>query len=101
MELSVANEGNNSDGAPHLSNTVSSFDFYSCEEAVRRLNEYLDKELAPEERADVIKHLALCKPCLERFNFEQTLLISIRTKMQKVSAPPELKTRLNVLITRE
>ena len=32
-------------------------DFYSCEEAVKRLNEYLDHEMTPEERVVVLKHL--------------------------------------------
>src|SRR5580658_1335522 len=56
-------------------------DYYSCEEAIKRLNEYLDHQLTQEERAVVIKHLEICKPCLSRFSFEQTLIISLRTKL--------------------
>lgn len=77
-----------------------SFDYYSCEEAVRRLNEYLDHELDPREREDVVKHLAMCKPCLERFHFEESLIIEIKTKMQKFCAPSDLKSRLSTIIQR-
>ncbi|HEY3328520.1 MAG TPA: zf-HC2 domain-containing protein [Capsulimonadaceae bacterium] len=79
---------------------VVSFDFYSCEEAVKRLNDYLDHELDPAERDDVVKHLKLCKPCLERFSFEQSLIVSLKTKVQKFCAPTELKSRLSTLIHR-
>jgi len=77
------------------------FDYYSCEEAVKRLNDYLDHELAPEERADVVKHLTICKPCLERFHFEETLVIQLREKMKRLCCPQSLKSRLNVLLNRE
>ena len=47
----------------------ASADFYSCEEAVKRLNEYLDHEMTDEERVVVLKHLEICRPCLRRFTF--------------------------------
>ena len=96
----MLNEENNDVSGTEITSTVVSFDYYSCEEAVRRLNEYLDHELDPRERADVVKHLAICKPCLERFSFEESLIISIKTKMQKLCAPTGLKSRLSALINR-
>ena len=50
-------------------------DPYSCEEAVKRLNEYLDHELSDAERVIVVKHLEICRSCLGRFMFEQTLVV--------------------------
>jgi len=94
----MANEDGEGVSETYVSKTVMSFDFYSCEEAVKRLNDYLDRELDSDEHADVVKHLHICKPCLERFTFEETLLISIKTKMQSRSAPNELKSRLSALI---
>ena len=57
--------------------------------------------LQPEERADVMKHLQICKPCLERFSFEEGLVVSIRQKMVKLCAPSALKARLSSLINRQ
>ena len=73
-------------------------DFYDCEEAMKRLNEYLDHQLTEEERTVVVKHLEICKPCLSRFSFEETLLVSIRTKLCKISAPQQLKDRLKGIL---
>ena len=95
----MLNDDKDNMAAVQVSETVT-FDFYSCEEAVKRLNDYLDHELAPEERADVVKHLKICKPCLERFSFEQTLIVSLKQKVQKDCAPTELRSRLSSLIHR-
>ncbi|MGO8673333.1 MAG: zf-HC2 domain-containing protein [Capsulimonadaceae bacterium] len=73
-------------------------DFYSCEEAIKRLNEYLDHELTADERLVVVKHLEICKPCLSRFTFEQTLIVSLRTKLSELCAPAPLKERLKALL---
>jgi len=94
----MAYDDNYSLGVGETTPDSVSFDYYSCEESIRLLNEYLDHELSPNERADVAKHLDICQPCLERFRFEQTLLISIKTRMQTIHAPIELKSRLSTLI---
>lgn len=73
-------------------------DFYSCEEAIKRLNEYLDHQLTEEERTVVIKHLEICKPCLSRFTFEENLIVSIRQKLCGMAAPQPLKDKLKSLL---
>ncbi len=73
-------------------------DPYSCEEAIKRLNEYLDHELSESERVVVLKHLAICKPCLGRFTFEQTLIVSLRQKLTHLRAPSTLRDRLSSLL---
>ncbi len=75
-----------------------SADFYSCEEAVKRLNEYLDHEMTPEERIVVLKHLEICRPCLSRFSFEQTLVISLRQKVSVLCMPEALRVKLHALL---
>ena len=69
-------------------------DFYSCEEAVKRLNEYLDHELNAEERVVVLKHLEICRSCLAHFSFEQTLLVSLREKVSVLCIPDTLRAKL-------
>ena len=73
-------------------------DFYSCEEAVRRLNEYLDHELNEAEYAVVLKHLELCRPCLRRFTFEKTLIVSLRQKITVHCMPFTLREKLHGLL---
>ena len=73
-------------------------DYYSCEEAVKRLNEYLDHEMSGAERDVVLKHLEICRPCLRRFTFEQTLVVSLRQKVTLLCAPTALREKLYVLL---
>ena len=76
-------------------------DFYSCEEAVKRLNEYLDHEMTAEERVVVLKHLEICRPCFSRFRFEQTLVVSLRQKVSVLCIPPALREKLFFLLREE
>ncbi len=76
-------------------------DFYSCEEAVKRLNEYLDHEETADERVVVLKHLELCHSCLSRFTFEQTLVVSLRQKVTLLCIPPALREKLFLLLREE
>lgn len=73
-------------------------DFYSCEEAVKRLNEYLDHQLTEEEQVIVVRHLEICRPCLRRFTFEQTLIVSLRQKVACLCMPSTLRAKLHVLL---
>ena len=73
-------------------------DPYECEEAIKRLNDYLDHQLSDTERLIVIKHLEICRPCLRRFTFEQTLLVSLREKIHAVCAPQALREKLHTLL---
>lgn len=73
-------------------------DFYSCEEAIKRLNEYLDHQLTDVERVVVLKHLEICRPCLRRFTFEQTLVVSLRQKVAHLCVPATLREKLHGLL---
>lgn len=73
-------------------------DPYSCEECIKRLNDYLDHELSEGERGVVLKHLEICKPCLGRFTFEQTLMVSLRQKITFIRAPETLREKLHSLL---
>lgn len=73
-------------------------DYYSCEEAVKRLNEYLDHQMTDMERLVVLKHLEICRPCLRRFTFEQTLVISLRRKVALLCVPTSVREKLHSLL---
>ncbi len=86
--------------AAKLAYCANAGDIYSCEEALRRLNDYLDHELTPDERVVVIQHLEICKPCFKRFSFEQTLIVSLREKLTHLRAPEMLRAKLHILLRR-
>ena len=44
-----------------------------CEEALRRLFEYIDAELAGERQREVDHHLERCRSCFSRVEFEKRL----------------------------
>jgi len=51
---------------------VSSTDI-DCEEALRRIFELIDHELAEHEREAMERHLQACKSCFSRADFERRL----------------------------
>jgi anti-sigma factor (TIGR02949 family) len=77
-----------------------SLEYNQCQEAVLRLTEYLSHELRPEEEDEVQRHLSQCKGCFSKFHFEETLLRTIRERVDQVRAPGTLRNRILSLIGR-
>jgi anti-sigma factor (TIGR02949 family) len=75
-------------------------DRYTCLETVRRLDDYLDRELSAAERREVERHLETCDRCLGRFQFEAAVLDELRTKLRRVSVPETLEARLRAALRR-
>ena len=73
---------------------TESLEFNQCQQAVQRLNDFLSRELQQEEEALVQNHLKDCKGCLEKFNFEITLLRTLRERVGQVQAPDGLRRRI-------
>ncbi len=68
-------------------------DRYTCLETVRRLDDYLDRELSERERHEVERHLETCDRCLQRFRFEAAVVDDLRTKLRRVTVPGALESR--------
>lgn len=73
-------------------------DRYTCLETVRRLDDYLDRELSAVERHEVERHLETCDRCLHRFRFEAAVVEELRTKIRRVSVPEKLASRLKSVL---
>jgi anti-sigma factor (TIGR02949 family) len=73
---------------------VTRIDRYTCAEAVRRLDDFLDRELSPEEMRLVRAHLGTCAFCAAEFGFEASLLAELRPKLARISAPAGLTERV-------
>ena len=67
---------------------------YTCEEAFRRLDDYLDRELSEQEMVLVREHLEICAGCAREFEFESSLLRGVRTKLRQIDLPPSLQARV-------
>ena len=66
----------------------------TCAEAFRRLDDYLDRELAPEELERVRAHLEACAVCAAEFRYEASVIREVRGKLQRIAAPPDLYARV-------
>jgi anti-sigma factor (TIGR02949 family) len=80
---------------------MSAPDRYDCEEALRRLEDFLDRELTPEEMILVQAHLDTCTACTERFAFERQVLDGLRDKIRRISLPPDLRASISRSLDRE
>ena len=67
---------------------------YTCEEAFRRLDDYLDRELSAEELTLVHEHLDVCAGCAREFNFEASVLRGVREKLRQIDLPDSLQARI-------
>jgi anti-sigma factor (TIGR02949 family) len=74
---------------------------YTCEEAFRRIDDYLDRELSPEEMTRVHEHLELCEGCAREFRFEESLLNGVKRKLRQIDVPDGLQARLLSVLERE
>ena len=80
---------------------MASPDRYTCEEAFRRLDDYVDRELGAEEMQLVKQHLETCVVCASEYEFESSVLDHVRRKVRRVALPPGLLERLTRRLERE
>jgi len=73
---------------------------FTCEEAFRRLDDFLDRELSPEEMELVQQHLAICESCAREFSFEASILANVRDKLRQVELPPALASLVRQVVAR-
>ena len=76
-------------------------DRYNCEETFRRLDDFLDRHLSPEEIRLVQEHLDTCGQCASEYAFEESVLRNVRAKLQRIKAPDDLLSRVRQALERE
>jgi anti-sigma factor (TIGR02949 family) len=81
--------------------THSHLDRVTCEDAFRKIDDYLDRELSDDELARIADHLAICAACASEFQFERSVLDGVRAKLRRVAAPPALLPKIFQLIRAE
>lgn len=76
-------------------------DFWTCAELFTRLDDYLDRELAPEEMEKVAEHLRMCDHCAEVFEFEGGVLAAVKARVRLSEAPEGLMDRIRSKLREE
>ena len=76
-------------------------DRFTCEEVFARLDDYLDRELTPDEMRLVREHLATCALCASEYRFEAGVLEGIRDKLRRISVPSDLMARISARLQSE
>ena len=71
-----------------------------CQDALRNMYQFLDKELPKSEVAHVQSHLDECIPCLEAFEFETELKAVIANKCQE-AVPSHLYAKVQASLRQE
>jgi anti-sigma factor (TIGR02949 family) len=83
---------------------ILGLDLYGCQEALQRLDDYIDRELSPDEQAKVSQHLRICHECARKFRFEEDLNTKLRDKVGKVLLPSDveaLQAKIAALLQQE
>ena len=78
---------------------MSAVDRYTCEEVLRRLNDYLDRELSEAEMTMVKAHLDTCAQCASEHAFEDSVLRELKDKLRRIDLPQSLVDKVAAILT--
>jgi predicted anti-sigma-YlaC factor YlaD len=73
---------------------TSRLDRYTCEEALRRLDDFVDRELGQAELRLVREHLETCAACTSQFRDEAAKLARLKDRLRRIVVPPDLLARV-------
>jgi anti-sigma factor (TIGR02949 family) len=79
---------------------MAQIDRYTCEETIRRLDDYLDRELTAHEVRLVNEHLEVCATCASEYTFEARTLERLRDKLHRIAAPADLLAKVSRALER-
>lgn len=80
---------------------MGTHDFHSCVQVVRLLDDFVDRELAPHEIAQVERHLLHCEECAREVRLEASTLRSIRATVRRIRLPAGAEARVWRALARE
>lgn len=68
-----------------------------CEQALRKVFEYVDHELGEADHEAMHRHLETCKSCYSRMDFERRLKEKLNT-LREQNASQRMSARINALL---
>ena len=79
---------------------IHQIDRYTCEEMLRRLDDFVDRELPPHEMQRAREHLETCEACAKEFAFTASMLDELKIKLRRIDVPEELMERIGMQLAR-
>src|SRR5262249_40907265 len=73
---------------------LSDIDYRSCAQVFARLDDWVDRELAADDMAQIERHLEICAMCASEFRLEGPLLRTVRGKLRRLQLPAGLEGRV-------
>jgi anti-sigma factor RsiW len=73
----------------------------TCREALQRLDDYIDRELAPEEIELIERHLKICHACTRKFATETGFVREVRRTLDRLALPSDLLGSISHRLTQE
>lgn len=77
---------------------MSDDEVYCCHEAFKRIDDFLDRELTPDEMTKVRHHLETCATCANEFRFEGDVLSRLREKLCHIDLPCDLLDKIRTAL---
>ncbi|HKW48805.1 MAG TPA: zf-HC2 domain-containing protein, partial [Gemmatimonadaceae bacterium] len=77
---------------------MSTIDRYTCEDVLRRLDEYIDRQLSPREMELAREHIATCAACAQEVGFSAETLRTIKTKLRRIDIAPDFIDRISLIL---
>ena len=68
-----------------------------CEEALRRIFDYIDAELGVERRRELEQHLERCQSCFSRVEFEKRMKAHL-AELAREPVDPSLERRVRAIL---
>ena len=73
---------------------MTTIDRYTCEEVVRRLDDYVDRELSSHEMQLMRAHIETCAACAHEHAFAVATLRTLKAKLRRIEVPRDLMAHL-------
>ena len=73
--------------------------FDDCEQVLKRVYEFLDNEIDAASSDAIRRHLAMCEPCLDKFDVEEAVKAVVHRCCGGELAPSYLRTRIVTQLT--
>ena len=70
----------------------------SCEDALRKVHEFLDGELEDTSAEEVKQHFDMCQRCYPHLQLETAFREAVRRATVGDTAPPELRDKVTALL---
>jgi len=77
---------------------MSTIDRYTCEDVLRRLDEYLDRQLSLREMELARHHIETCAACAQEVGFSAETLRTIKAKVRRINVAPDLVDRISLTL---